>query len=128
VQDLVRRCRVTLSHEFTRDIARELGTDAAAVRKALHSGGVEKAVLPIDTIAALGAFKAKGGGVNIGRMVGVKATATASKDDAPPRIDFEFEFAWQKDAWIFLGEHCNALADVTLTKRQLALALDESTN
>jgi hypothetical protein len=58
---IVRRCRVTLAHEFTAAIARELGDDAVALRKGVRENVIEKAVLPIDGLAAAGAFTAAGG-------------------------------------------------------------------
>ncbi len=125
----LRRCRVVLAHEFTLEIARELGDGAVAMRTSLRTGEVEKAVMPIDGIAALGAFTARDGGIEIGRMVGIKATALAAKkDDDGPTIQLEFEFQWQEDAWLFLGRNCNATADVVLTKRQLALAIGDTAN
>lgn len=127
---IVRRCRVTLSHEFTEAIAKALGPDAKAVRAALREGSVEKAVMPIDNIGAMGAFTASGGkGIEIGTMVGVKAVATAAtKEDEGPTIQFEFDFPWDEKAWVFLGRHCSAIADVVLTKRQLAMAYAQGAN
>lgn len=127
----VRRCRVTLAHEFTHDIARELGEDAVALRVGLTSFSIEKAVLPIENLSALGALSVPngGGGVSIERMYGVKATCIAAKKDGEgPTIQLEFEFPWQEDAWVFLGRHCNAVADVVLTKSQLALATSAEAN
>jgi hypothetical protein len=126
---IVRRCRVTLAHEFTIAIARELGENAVNLREGLRDSSIEKAVMPIDGIAALGAFTAQGGSIEIGRMVGVKATVTKSKEDeAGPTIQLEFDFAWDENAWLFLGRNCSAVADVVLTKRQLVLAMEGTTN
>jgi hypothetical protein len=123
---IVRRCRVTLAHEFTPAIARALGKDAKPLLEALREGSIEKATMPIDGLAAAGAFTAHGGGVSIGKMVGVKAVASkSSEEDSGPTIQLEFDFPWDKDAWVFLGEHCSAMADVVLTKRQLALDLQD---
>jgi hypothetical protein len=120
---IVRRCRVTLAHEFTAAIAKELGKDAIAVRSALKSGAVEKAVIPIDSLAALGAFAALGEKVKVERLTGVKAVALAPKnDDEGATIQLEFEFLWDPAAWAFLGKHCSTVAEVVLTKRQLTLA------
>ena len=125
----VRRCKVTLAHEFDVAIARELGKEAEVVRKGMRHGAIDKAIFPIDGLAAMGVFGSKGDKVNVGRMVGVRATAMKPKtDDAGPTVHLEFEFAWQEDAWLFLGRNCNAVADVVLTKRQLALALDDAKN
>lgn len=127
-----RRCRVVLVHDFDDDIAAELGKDAKRVRESLINGSVTKAELPIDKVAAFGAFTSReagpqGGGVSIGTMVGVKAVASAAKDDTDePTIAFEFEFNWQEDAWVFLGRHCSAVADVVLTKSQQSLGFGES--
>jgi hypothetical protein len=132
VQDVqgreVRRCRVVLVHEFTADIARALGEAAVALRGHLRDNEIEKAVIPIDALAALGAFTAAGGGVEIGRLAGVKATLLKAKDDEGPTVQLEFEFAWQEDAWLFLGRHTAAMASVVLTKRQLALAFEQGAN
>ena len=126
---IVRRCRVTLAHEFTPAIARELGEGAVSLRKAVRENEVEKAVLPSDGVGAAGACTASGGGVSIGRMVGVKATVTNAKnEDDGPTIALEFDFAWDEDAWVFLGRNCSAIAEVVLTKRQLALAVDGASN
>lgn len=126
---LLRRCRVTLSHEFTEDIARTLGPDAENVREGLRNHGVERAVLPIEGIAAAGGFTVRGEGVQINRLLGLKATALAPKEeDAGATIQLEFEFAWQEDAWIFLGRHCSAVADVVLHKAQLTLPAAAGTN
>jgi hypothetical protein len=127
---VIRRCRVLLVHEFTDDIAAELGKDAKQLLKSLDNQGVSKAELPITAIAAVGAFRAPDGsaGVQIGCMAGVKAVATAPKgEDEAATIQFEFEFAWQEDAWVFLGRHCAAVASVVLTKTQLALSNMEAT-
>jgi hypothetical protein len=116
-------------HEFTRDIARELGEDAENMREALRSNAAEKVVVPIDGIAALGAFTAAGDAVQIERMIGVKATALKSKDEGEgPTIQLEFDFPWSEAAWLFLGRHCSAVADVVLTKTQLVMAMDGATN
>ena len=129
---VIRRCRVVLVHDFDEDIAAELGKDAKRVRESLVDGGVTKAELPIERVVAAGAFTtreagAKQFGVQVGIMVGVKAVATAAKNDAdPPTIAFEFEFNWQEDAWVFLGRHCTAIADVVLTKAQGSLGFGES--
>lgn len=119
---VVRRCRVQLVHEFTSDIAHELGREAVQLRKSLADLAVLKAELPITNIAALGAFTAEGAACRIGRMVGIKAVATAPKEgEDGAQIAFEFEFAWQEDAWVFLGRYCAAVADVVLTKAQMPL-------
>lgn len=120
-----RRCRVTLAHEFTSDIASALGPDAEALREGLRSLAIEKATLPIEGIAAMGAFKAgRSDAVTIGRLTGCKAVCTAPKGDATegPTVQLEFEFTWDEAAWVFLGRHCNAIASVVLTQRQLSLA------
>lgn len=126
---MVRRCVVTLAHEFTAGIARALGDDALAVRDAIRDHSVEKAVMPIDSIAAIGAFKAGDDAVEIGRMIGLKATALSAKnDDDGPTVQLEFEFVWQEDAWVFLGRHCNTVATGVLTQRQLMLAANDTNN
>ena len=126
---IVRRCRVTLSHEFTDAIARALGSDAKHIRAALRDGSVEKAVMPLDTMGAMGAFTAGGKGIEIGTMVGVRATATAAKEeDSGPTIQLEFDFPWDEKAWVVLGRNCSAMADVVLTKRQLSLPMAEGAN
>jgi len=126
---MVRRCRVTLSHAFDADIARELGKDAISLRKSLKDNAIEKATLPLDGFAALGAFSAGGKSIEIQRMVGVKANCTQAKDSEDgPTIQLEFEFQWDEKAWVFLGRNCSAMADVVLTKRQMALVGDESVN
>lgn len=122
---ILRRCRVTLTHEFDAAIARALGKDAQAVWQGLRGGGIKKAELPIDSIAAHGAFTSVGDGdiVAIGTMVGTKATCTQGKEDSPPLIALEFEFAWQEDAWLFLGRNCAAMASLFLTQRQTELPI-----
>lgn len=122
---IVRRCRVTLAHEFTPAIARALSKDAVNLLAALREGSVEKATIPIDNLGAAGAFTAQGGGVQIGTMVGVKAVASkSSSEDEGPTIQLEFDFPWDEQAWVFLGRHCTAVADVVLTKRQLAMSYE----
>lgn len=128
---IVRRCRVVLAHEFTLEIARELGKDAVSLREGLRANAIEKATLPIDGIAALGALAVPGGGagVSIERLIGVKANCLKSrKDDEGPTVQLEFEFGWDENAWLFLGRHCNEVAEVVLTKRQLSLVLDAGAN
>jgi hypothetical protein len=62
-------------------------------------------------------------------MVGVKATVSKAKNDEDgPTILLEFDFAWDEDAWVWLGRNCSAVAEVVLTKRQLALAVDGASN
>ena len=69
---VLRRCLVVLAVEFTDDIARHLGGDAKSVLKGLRSGGIAKAQLPIDTVAAIGAFVGRAGDTaDIGSMIGV---------------------------------------------------------
>lgn len=121
---LIRRCRVVLSHEFTEDIAKALGSDARSVRDGLRSGGIEKATMPIGLISAMGVFSGPDGeAIEIGTMSGVKATGLAPKDsDAGATIQLEFDFAWQEDAWLFLGRHCSAIASVVLTQNQLDMS------
>jgi hypothetical protein len=126
---VLRRCRVVLSHEFDADIARELGKDARALRQGLRDNAIEKATLPLDGIAALGAFTADGKSIEIGRMIGVKASCSKAKDsEAGPTIELEFEFSWDEKAWVFLGRNCSSMASVVLTKRQLALAAEPGSN
>ena len=90
VQDVggrpLRRCGMVLVHEFTRDIARTLGPDAVATLAGLRSGAIEKCVMPIDKLAALGVLQAGGETIQIERMAGVKATCLPAKaEDAGPR-------------------------------------------
>ncbi len=119
---LLRRCTVGLTHEFNRDIAKELGKEALAVLKGLKNFGIEKATLPIDRISALAVLTdTQGEAVEIKELRGVKATCTAPKDDGIPTILFEFDFRWQEDAWLFLGRNCSAIASLHLTKVQLGL-------
>lgn len=127
---LLRTCRVTLVHEFTFDIAREIGKEAVAVLGALKSEAVESVKMPIGELVMMGAFVGDGGeAIEVARMLGVKATGKKSKTDVGgPTIALDLEFLWDPTAWVFLGEHCNSMADVVLTKRQLALALDGTTN
>lgn len=122
----MRRCRIVLTHEFTKGIARALGRDALAVLTGLESNGIAKAQLPIDALSCMGAFKAHGvevpDGVSVGSMNGIKATCQpATEDGENPSIHLEFDFAWDESAWVFLGKHCAAVADVVLTKRQTEL-------
>jgi hypothetical protein len=123
-----RRCIVSLVHEFTADIARDLGPEATKLRDGLRSGAIEKVTMPIDGIAAIGDFATAQDVVHVGRMCGLKAVVSAPKEDEPPVIQFDFEFTWQEDAWAFLGRHCNSIADVVLTKRQLALMANDTAN
>lgn len=127
---ILRRCRVVLVHQFTPAIARELGKDAVALRAGLRALAIDKAVLPIGGVAALGAFTAGGETIKISRLIGVKATAIAPNEDseAGATIQLEFEFQWDEAAWGFLGRHCAAVASVVLTKRQLTLAEAEGNN
>jgi len=117
----IRRCRVTLAHEFEAGIAAALGPEAKQCLIGLRNGALEKVVLPIEELAALGALKAGDQAVRIERMVGVKAIGTRGKEEEPPIIAMEFDFDWDEAAWLFLGRHCNAEASVLLTKRQLTL-------
>ncbi len=125
---LLRRCRVVLSHEFDSDIASAIGGSARVVREGLLNGAIDKAVLPINGLAALGVFVAAGDTVEIPRLTGVKATATKGKEDEPPEMLLEFEFAWLETAWVFLGRHCSAIADVLLTRAQLTMEMDGVAN
>jgi hypothetical protein len=129
----VRSCRVVLSHEFDDELAAALGPKAKHILKGMEDGEIESATLPIDGLAAIGAFSSPGNKKNAVRvpyMRGTKARAKAGgKEEEPPTLRLEFEFAWNKDAWVFLGEHCSAIASVVLTQTQLALAAtDEATN
>jgi hypothetical protein len=130
---VVRSCRVTLSHEFDEELAAALGKKARSVLQGMKDGEIETATLPIDGLAAVGAFhelREKKIAVKVPYMRGVKAKAKAGgKDEEPPTLRLEFEFAWNRDAWLFLGEHCSAMASVVLTQTQLVLTTeDASTN
>lgn len=124
---VLRSCQVTLSHEFTSDIARALGGSASKVRAGLLGADINKAELPIDGLKAGGVFSGRDGEtVEIGAMLGLKAVATRPKRETDgPTIQMEFEFVWNAEAWNFLGAHCASVADVLLTRTQLGMAYED---
>lgn len=123
---IVRIISVELVHDLTADLARSLGKAARSNRDELKSLGVSKVVMPIDGLVAHGAFTAADEtAVHIGSMKGTKAELTKpSKEDGVPQAKLCFEFFYDRDAWVFLGEHCNAVARVVITKKQGELDFD----
>jgi hypothetical protein len=120
---VMKRCRIKLSREFDALIARAIGGDALDFLESVSSGAVEKVVMPIDAVVAEGTLRALGGEqVTIKALYGVKATATAPKEDEdPPLIRMDFDFGYDGEVWRFLGDHAGAVASVTITPAQLEI-------
>lgn len=119
---LQRRCVVVLEREFDDMVAAGLGPDARVALEALRDGGMTSCVLPIGGINASGRFVVESDRVDVGELVGVKATGKASADDEfPPSVALELELPWSESAWIFLGRYCGGYAHLTLTQRQTTL-------
>ena len=129
-EGLIRRiCRITLKREFDLEMARGLGPDAVEALAALKSGGFEACTMPIGAIVATGAIRcsilstADVDEVKIPVLYGVKAKGKAGKDGDPPSIALEFSFGWDERAWVFLGRHCEAYAEIILTRTEQQLEL-----
>jgi len=127
---IVRRiCKITLARVFDDIIAAGIGKAARDALKAIKAHDIEAVTMPIDAIQANGELvcsvfsedgEAKSDRVAIPAMKGVKAKAKAGKDpDDPPIISVEFSFEWNEQAWVFLGRHCEAYAEVMLERREV---------
>lgn len=119
-----RRCVVVLEREFDDMMAAGLGGEARSALEALRDGGMTSCVLPIEGINARGRFVTTADSVEVGELVGVKATGKASADDEfPPSIALELDMPWDEAAWVFLGRHSGGFAHLTLSQRQGSLPL-----
>lgn len=119
-----RKCRLVLEREFDEVIAAGLGKEAKKLLASMKTGGIEDATLPMGEVNADAQLVAAetGDKVKIGSLRGCKAKATAGADvDDPPSIRLEFEFAYNDEAWSFLGRNCGSFAHVTLRRRQMEL-------
>lgn len=118
---VTRKCQMALRREFDDLLAAGLGGDARKVLASLRERGIESCVIPLDAIDARGKLDSGYQAVTIGQLTGIKATAKAGEDDAPPTIVLEFEFAWQETAWLFLGRNCGLGCELELVQRQQEL-------
>lgn len=116
-----RTCYITLTGEFEDLVAAGMGADAKKALASLQAGGMTSCVLPIDRLLCEARLVSDGKSLHIDRLKGTKASAKAGKPEEPIRIDLEFEFMFNREAWIFLGEHAGAAALVTLNRVQLGL-------
>jgi hypothetical protein len=120
----LRTIRLALEREFDHEIADALGEDAGTALEGLRSGGMTKVVLPIDAISASAVVDGQER-IRLERIVGVKATASVGKAkedaDAPLKVKLEFDFPFQRDVWLMLGEEAGDVVGVTLTRRQLEI-------
>lgn len=127
--DIVRRvCSLTLAREFDDTLAAALGGEARKTLDGLRSRGVKDATLPIGAIVANAKLICGTQHVTIPVMKGVSAKAKiSSNEEFPPSIKLEFEFDFFADAWVFLGRHCAAWADVELKEANPQLPFPKPT-
>lgn len=118
----IRLCTLTLACEFDSVVAGGLGGDAREALELLESGGMQSCILPIDRILVEARLVALEKAHTLKNLKGVKATAKAGDDDKAARVELEFAFSFEKEAWCFLGEHVGIVAAVTFRKMQLELA------
>lgn len=125
-------CRVTFRRDLDDDIARALGgkfgTDAL---QQLHDRGITQVTFPIDSVTARAKLRGdKDEVIELGVVTGIKAVAKAKKlqeDKEPdePSVSLKFQFDFSPEAWLFFGRNACATIDVTLSKSQLSLPLEE---
>jgi len=124
---VIRKIRLKVERAFDEEIAAALGSDGPAVREGLATGGIAKAVLPIDAIVVEATLRGPAGEVSIPRMKGIKAIGDAPKSTEPddengdPKVTLEFETGFAEDIWVFLGRNGGAWAEIKLVKTQLSL-------
>lgn len=117
-----RTVKVTLAREFDVPLAVALGKDAKKALALLEVGSLTEATIPIDRIVALGVLRSMDQEVRIAPLHGVVAKAKAGSDEgAPPTVKLEFEFDWEKAAWVFLGWNLSAVAEIEIATMQLEL-------
>lgn len=117
-----RKCVIKFARDFDETIAAALGGDAKQILASLQRHGQEKAYISIDRINAKATLvSAKGDRVTIPALHGIQAVGTAGKDDDPPIIRLEFDYFYDRDAWVFVGENARGIIEVTLKPRQQEL-------
>jgi len=130
---MVRKMTVQLTREFDVLLAKALGGEGLKVLQALETGGLEKAVMPIDeVIASLDLHVVVAGEkadnprtdkVFVPRSFGKKATGTKAKtEDSRPSVALEFEFLFDGAAWAWFGRNVGGFATVEIEPSQLKLA------
>lgn len=120
---VTRICTMSLVREFDAVVAAGLGGDARKALAALEGGGMTSCVLPIDSLLCEARLNAEGDSLAIRRIKGTKATGKAGEpeEDRPPRVELEFQFIFDEQAWAFLGRHVGATATLRLNRVQLEL-------
>lgn len=115
-----RTVKLTLAREFDVMLAQALGKDARKALALLEAGSLSEATIPIDRIVATGVLQSMGQEVKIMPMRGVVAKAKSSNIDeqTPCSIKLDFEFEWEKEAWVFLGWNLSAVAEVSIAAIQ----------
>jgi hypothetical protein len=130
---VVRKMTVQLTREFDVLLAKAIGGDGLKILQALETGGLEKAIMPIDEVVASLALHVVVAGesvdnprtdkVFVPRTFGKKARATAAKtEDTSPSIALEFEFLFDGAAWAWFGRNVGGFATIEIEPSQLKLA------
>jgi hypothetical protein len=126
VRDAERRIFIELEREFDHELADAF--NARPMFDLVLAGRVDVASSTIDAVVAIGTLKAGKEKVRIPELVGVKFKARKGKEnedgpDEPPYAVLTFECKYNRDAWVFLGEAQDAIADITIRSVQRALPL-----
>lgn len=115
--------KITLVREFDTILAQALGRDAKKVLSLLEVGHLKDATLPIDRLWVNLDLVTLGAECRITAARGTKAKAKAADDDkgTPSSIALEFEAAYDRSVWMFLGDNLAAHAEVEIKAVQVSM-------
>lgn len=123
----IRKVAIKFARDFDDDVVALLGGDSKAILASLKRHGQEKAYIAIDRIVVKASLvNPDGETVDIGRLAGKQAVATASSSEQePPAVRLEFDMFYADEVFSFLGRNAKGTVQLNLAPVVQELAFDE---